>query len=148
MNQYTMLKKKQQEEFNAFPIHAAFGEAQIQKVCAELGLSTDPMSPQYYPKHVVGIGGGCFILKQDKNAYVSMCQRHAQELEQAIANDKTGNGFIYDMFLHELNNHEFGYTGDLTDTIAALGLSMQDLNEKPVLMKGLNRACKAIMAAI
>ena len=38
----------------------------------------------------------------------------------AIAEDKTGDGFLYQMFLCELDNHEYGGTGGSKDTADAL----------------------------
>ena len=48
--------------------------------------------------------------------------------------------FIYDMFYAELANHEYGYTGDITDTVEALGYTVDDLNADKRLLKGLKKA--------
>lgn len=61
----------------------------------------------------------------------------------AIAADKTGEGFIFDMFDYELSNHEYIITYDTADTIDALGLTMADIEKNKALAHGLAMARKA-----
>ena len=63
-----------------------------------------------------------------------------EEQKKLIEEDTTGDGFIYSMFKYELANHEYGYTYDLEDTLRALGLTYEEVQEKPNLKKGLERA--------
>ena len=49
--------------------------------------------------------------------------RHHKELQAAIDADPTGEGFIKDMFLYELENHEYSYTGTAEDALDSLGLT-------------------------
>lgn len=49
------------------------------------------------------------------------------------------------MFLYELANHEYGYTGELEDTLDALGYTAEDINADKRLLHGLERATKRIM---
>lgn len=86
------------------------------------------------------IGGGGIIRKTDAEAMRAMFDRHRRELQEAIAADKTGEGFIYDMFYTELANHEYSYTGDVTDAVNACGLTVEQLNANPALIKGLKKA--------
>lgn len=51
--------------------------------------------------------------------------RLKEEREAAIAEDKTGDGFIYQMFLCELSNHEYNYTEDVEETLDALGYTWE-----------------------
>ena len=69
-----------------------------------------------------------------------MFDRHRRELQEAIAADKTGEGFIFDMFSTELANYEYSYTGDVTDAVNACGLTVEQLNANPALIKGLKKA--------
>lgn len=46
------------------------------------------------------------------------------------------------MFYTELANHEYCITYDLTDTIYALGLSVDEINADKRLLHGLNKAVK------
>lgn len=138
---YQTLKARQQKEFNAFPLGAAFNEKQLQESLRRLGL--DPIEGR---EHIIAIGGGCFIRETDKAAYLEMCDRHAQELADAIAADKTGDGFIFDMFRHELANHEYSYTGDTWETLDALGFTQDDIEKSEAMRHGLEKACKACLA--
>ena len=75
-----------------------------------------------------------------------MCIRDSRkELEEAIAADKAGDNFIYEMFLTELSNHEYGYTGDVQDTLDALGITPQYMEAMPQLKAGLDLACQKVM---
>jgi hypothetical protein len=44
------------------------------------------------------------------------------------------------MFRDELINHEFTYTGDLTDTLDALCITVEEINNNPCLKNGLEKA--------
>ena len=63
-----------------------------------------------------------------------------KERDEAIAADKTGDGYIYEMFLCELRNHEYGYTYELDDTLEALGLTYEEIEKDKRLLHGLEKA--------
>ena len=65
--------------------------------------------------------------------------------ENAIAADTTGDGFIFDMFVYELANHEYCITYDLEDTLDALGLTPEEVNADKRLSHGLNKAIKTYL---
>ena len=44
------------------------------------------------------------------------------------------------MFYTELANHEYSYTGDVTDAVNACGLTVEQLNANPALIIGLKKA--------
>lgn len=134
VNKYQLLQSRQQEEFNKFPIKFAFDDAQFKKAMNELGLDENDTDK------VVAIGAGGFMKKSDYEAYVQLGNKFAKELENAISEDTIGDGFIRDMFSYELANHEYGYTGDLTDTFEALGYTIDGINKNPKLKKGLELA--------
>ena len=140
MESYEEMEKRHMAEFNDFPLGAAFTEKQLQEALIKLGLD-----PETGKSEVVSIGAGCFIRKKDMRAYKEMITRQAAELEAAINADETGEGFIYGMFCRELSNHEYSYTGDVTDALNALGITPDDLEQKPALANGLRLACKAAM---
>ena len=54
---------------------------------------------------------GGFVQKKDVPLIRNTFSRHQEELQAAIDADPTGEGFIKDMFLSELENHEYSYTG-------------------------------------
>ena len=121
---------------NAFPLGAAFSDKQFEEMMQKWGLTVNDADK------ICSIGGGCFIRKSDKAAFFEMLDRFKKEREDAIAADKTGKGYIYDMFLYELANHEYCITYDLTDTLDALNLTAEQVNEDKRLLHGLNKAVK------
>lgn len=133
-NKYDELKKQHSKEFNEFPIFFAFDNEQFKKGMKELGLSEKDEDK------IGSIGFGGFIRKTDVEAFNEMNKRHRQEEKEAIQNDKTGEGYIKDMFLSEMANHEYGYTYDITDTLEACGLSFEDIENNENLKNGLNLA--------
>lgn len=135
MNKYTELKQKHQQEVNAFPMKFAFSKEQFEKGMAELGLTTDQTDKIYsFP------GTGGFYRRTDAEALYEMLERHERERQEAIASDPTGDGYIYDMFLYELRNHEYGYTGDAEDTLEALGLTFEEIEADERLKRGFKKA--------
>ena len=136
MESYQDMKIRHQQEVNAFPIHFAFGDEQIKRKFAELGLDVEKDWDKVSP--IPGTGG--FILKKDEQARREMCERYYRELQDAIAADKSGTGFIYQMFRYELANYEFGYTGEADDALAALGYTEEQIEEDPALKRGFEKA--------
>ena len=133
-NQYQILKDKQQKEFNAFPMGAAFSQKQFEEMMTKWGLfPTDT-------DKILHIGSGCYIRKTDREAFHELVDRLDREKQEAIAADTTGDGIIKDMFLYELANHEYCITYDLDDTLDALGLTVDEINADPRLLRGLEKA--------
>jgi len=139
MNAYTELKNRHQEEVDALPLHFAFGDEQINRKVKELNLSMDPNKRA---KQIISIGCGGFVLKDEYPKVKAVFERHVIEHREAIAEDTTGDGYIFAMFDCELANHEYGCTGDPTDALAALGITQKDLEDNPALMHGFRKACK------
>ena len=127
METYKQMNNRHQQEVNDFPIGFAFSQDQLKKELERLGVTKD---------EVIGIGYGGFIRKSDRDAYIKMMKKHESEQKEAMQDAK----FAYSAFLYELNNHEYNYTGDPTDALIALGLSVDDVVNNPVLNKAY---CKA-----
>lgn len=134
MNLYKELRDKQQAESNAFPMKFAFSDKQFDEGMAELGLTKNDTDK------VIGIPCGGFIRKTDLSQFKAMFKKHDEEMADAIKKDKTGNGFIYDMFNYELGNHEYCITYDATESLMALGLTWDDVNKDERMVKALNKA--------
>ena len=139
-NAYGELIERQREEVNTLPTKWAFSHKQFEEIMAEWGLT-----PGDDNHKLLSIGMGGYILKSDRNLIVSTFKRHREELDAAIAADETGEGFILDMFRYELANHEYCITCDYEDTLDAVGLTEEDLQQQPKLYKALHRACKEII---
>ena len=147
MNLYQKIRKKHQDEINAFPIHFAFGNEQFDEIIKKLGLSENKGSENYYGKRLMRVGAGGFVLKEDAPKLAEMLRAHSQQMDDLIAADNTGDGFIFDMFYYELCNHEYGYVGEeaIEDTLTALGLKEEQIEADPRLKNGFDKARFAIM---
>ena len=134
MNRYADLKQRQQEEFGAFPMQFAFSDRQFAEAMAALGLEpTDTDKVYKFPS------GGIYR-KEDSQRLAEMLDRFDRELQSAIADDATGDGFIYEMFLYELENYEYTCTRDLSETLDALDYTLDDIRANPRLNHGLEKA--------
>ena len=124
MNSYIEMKERHQKEVNEFPMKFAFSDEQFKKAMEELGLTENDLDK------IVGIGAGGFIRKTDVNAYKEMGKRQFKEFWRAIQEDKVGDGFIKEMFLYELANHEACITCDYTEALNALGMEYGRLTDE------------------
>jgi hypothetical protein len=136
MNSYRELTAKHEKEVNEFPFMWAFNKKQFEEGMARLGLAPTDTDKIY------SIGSGGYIRKTDSDALAAMMDRHTAERQAAIAADTTGEGFILDMFVYELDNHEYCITWDLEPTLDALGLTLDEINASPALLHGLKLAMR------
>lgn len=142
METYKQMKDRHQSEVNALPLAFAFSHDRYLERLAAWNITEEEANNGA----IVGIGGGGFIRSSDRDLVISTFERIRAEEEAAIAADTTGDGFIYQMFLYELNNHEFSYTQDVDDTLTALGFTEADINDNPALKAGLIAAIDKINA--
>lgn len=145
---YKEMRARHQKEFNTLPIHAAFGEQQIKQKLTALGLSDDKNAPNYYGPKIVSLGFGTFLLKEDLPLYNAMVTRHEKERQDAIKADATGTGFIREMFVSELYDHEYGLTENALEILAHMGMTPKTLEDNPALKKGFDLACKEVKKGI
>jgi hypothetical protein len=138
MNSYRILKEHQQAEVNALPIKFAFSNKQFEEAMAEWGLTPKDTDKLY----MLG-GTGGFYLRTDAEKIQNTLEKIEKEKKLAIQQDKTGNGFIFNMFNYELANHEYCITYDTSDTLDALGLTDEEVNNNPALLHGLKKAIAA-----
>lgn len=130
---YQELKSKHQAEVDAFPFGFAFSEKQFNEMMIKWGLKPTDI------REILSIGGGGYIRRSDADAMKEMFARHEAEHKAAMQDDE----YLYEMFDYELANHEYGYTGELTDTLDALGLTMDEINANPMMADALKRAIAA-----
>ena len=133
------MKERHQKEVNEFPMNFAFSDEQFKRAMEELGLTENDLDK------VVSIGAGGFIRKTDVKAYKEMGERQYKEFREAIEKDKVGDGFIKEMFLYELANHEYILTREIDDTLDALGLTDNDIRNNNNLRTGLLLAEKGYL---
>ena len=136
MNTYQQMKDRQQKEFDAFPIGVAFFNKQFEEMMQKWGLTVNDTDK------ICSLGAGTYIRKTDKEALCALINRLNKEKQDAIAEDTTGDGFIFDMFVYELANHEYCITYDLEETLDALGLTVEEIKADKRLHYGLNKAIK------
>lgn len=141
MNSYQEMRRRQQAEVDALPLYWAFSEEQFDEILKELGLTRDDTDK------LCNTWGGGFCLASDADMIVTTLARHKAERIAAIHADKTGLGFIKDMFISELRNHEYGYTLETEETVNACGFTEAEVEEDPRLKRGLETACKSIREA-
>lgn len=140
MNKYAELRQQQQEELNTLPLGFAFSNKQFDEMMKGWGLDPEKDLDKIYR-----IPGGGFVQKKDHAHMHEVMDRHEKEMQAAIAEDKSGDGFIYEMFLYELRNHEYGYTGDCEDTLDALGYTLEQVLSDERLKFGFEKAKEKIM---
>jgi hypothetical protein len=139
MNTYQELKEKHQQEVNQFPMAFAFSDKQFTEGMAKLGLTPEQTDLVYK----LGDTGG-FYRRTDAPALHELMDRHERERQAALDSDQTGADYIMQMFCYELVNHEYFYTGRLSDTLDACDLTTEDLEKNPKFHHGLNLALKSL----
>ena len=135
---YRELKDQQQREIDSFPMIWAFSENQLKEGMQKLGVKD--------MTELKAIAPSGFVKKTDYKALWDMIHRHQQENKDQIEADKTGEGFIYDMFYTELANHEYSYTGDPTEALRACSVQPLQIEQDPRLNKGFCKAAKELEA--
>ena len=141
MNAYAEMKKCHQAETNALPMYWAFTEERFNEILKELGLTKNDTDK------LCRAPGGGFCLASDAKMIADTLIRHRKELEAAIEADETGDGFIREMFLYELRNHEYTYTCEVEETVEACGLTMEQVENDERLLHGLEVAAKQLREA-
>lgn len=140
MNQYLEMKKRHQKEVNKLPFICAFSDKQLKESMEKSGLK--------YPddlNQLVSVTPGTFIKQDDVSEMQTLFRKHKKERTDALALDKNGTGFIYQMFYHELCNYEYGYTEEVDDTLDALGFTLDDINSDKRLLAGFNKARRDVI---
>ena len=141
MNLYTKQKKAQQARINDFlHKHAffAFDNDQFEEGLESMGLTKEDTG------QLVRIQGGGFMLKEKEPEFKQMLKDFAEERQAALNDPDTGRQFAIDMFRTELNNYEYGYTGDPKEAFEALGYTMQEIKAEPSLLAAFNTAVRQI----
>jgi hypothetical protein len=133
MSKYSELKAKHQAEVDSFPLGFAFSEKQFEEMMEKWGLTPDDTDKIYH----IGMGG--YVRKSDAEAMHEMFARHDAEHKAAMQDDE----YLFSMFNYELANHEYCVTYDVTDTLDALGLTLEEINANPRMASALKRAIAA-----
>lgn len=135
MNKYAEMKERHQNRVNALPFMFAFSQQQFKEGMERWGLTENDTNKIYK----LGATGGFYQCK-DSTLIFSTFKQNDDEMTEAIHADPDGTGFIKDMFLYELANHEYCITYDLEPTLVALGYSEDDVLNDERLLNGLKLA--------
>lgn len=138
MNAYLELRDRHQQEMNEFSMFFAFSKSQFDEGMKSIGLKPNQTGM------VVQFFGGSFMKKTDLERYKEMCERHDRERSDAMAGDTDGTGYLLDMFRYELRNHEYGYTQEIGETLASVGLTRKMVQENQAMSAALNKAIAEI----
>ena len=129
MKGYKELREKQQKATSDFlSQHGFFAFDDRQYAAGVEKLHTDD---------VVSIGGGGFIRADQADALSDLLRSQRRELRDALQDPD----FAREAFQTELINTEYSYTGDVSDALAGLGLTVEDVNADPVLADALDFVC-------
>ena len=139
---YAQMKTRQQKEYNDFTkdcVFFAFSNQQFEDGMRKLGLKVDDY------KKIYDIWFGGFILRTKSREYGNLLKRFREEHKKAVADDNDGTGYIREMFEYEMNNHEYGYTRDISDTLDALSITEDEIVADERLLNGFKIARKAVI---
>lgn len=139
MNSYIAMKNRHQQEVNALPIKFAFSDKQFEEGMKELGLKPTDTDKVY------ALVGNGFYRKTDADLIHGTFKRHKQERDDAIAADKDGTGYLFEMFEYELGNHEYCVTYDCEDAVNACGYTCAEVLADPILNKALSNAVSSYL---
>ena len=136
METYKEMKDRQQSEYNNFKgVFYAFNEQQFNKGMKKLGLEKDDLNKIYR------IGAGGYLLKTKDEEFKNMLDRFDKEQKERM-NDLN---FCISMFKYEMYNHEYSYTWELDDTLRALNLTMEEINNNNILKEALKIAKNEVL---
>lgn len=140
MNRYKEMRDRHQKEYEELAegnVFYAFTDDQFDEGMRSIGLD-----PEDTDKIYRGSVGGMFYRRGFSDTLKAFWRGADQELREAVEDDKTGDGFIYDMFVYELGDQEFLVTYDTTDAVEAAGFTPEEIEESPALKHGLDKAVR------
>jgi hypothetical protein len=99
--EYLDFKKRQQKEFEDFPIAYAFNDKQLEEALEKLGATKDEC--------VSVFGHGDIVKRENAKALIKRLERHTKELREKLKEDEE---FAEAAFLYEMDNHEYAINFD------------------------------------
>lgn len=135
-NRYLEVKRQNEELMNRTfegVVFFAFSNEQFRKGMEKIGARDES------ELYKMGNTGG-FYKKTDADIIRKLFADMQKAEEDAL--EEGGEEYAGQMFSYELDNHEFGYTMELEDTLYGLGLDPEEIQGNPVLYNGLKMALK------
>lgn len=131
---YQQLKAEHAKELNEFEgIFFAFSNSQFAEGMEKVGLNEGSV------KDILSLGSGGYIKRDRKIAFNAMFLRHTEGMEALKKEEK----LLVDALCYELRNHEYCITGDPSDALSALDLTVESVDKK-VLKKALKEHNKCV----
>ncbi len=130
---YAEMTAAHQKDFNEFPIVYMFGR----KSDEEIRKILEPIGAKCLEECVSVYGCGDVMRKADLPRFKDMCRTHRAERDKFM----TSHEHLVDMFLTEMDNHEYSYTHRAEDVLEALALRDEAL-EDPRIRKAWEEAEK------
>lgn len=115
---YYNFKQENSKKFEAFPMAFAYNKQQFEEAKIKLGVKD---SSELY-----SIWGNGLIRKTDSEAFNKLVDDIYKSHTEFLAIPEN----LKDAMVYELENHEFCYTGEVEDTLEALGLSLDTITEE------------------
>jgi hypothetical protein len=94
--EYLDFKKRQQKEFEDFPIAYAFNDKQLEEALVKLGATKEEC--------VSVFGHGDIVKRENAKPLIKLLERHTKELREKLKEDEE---FAEAAFLYEMDNHEY-----------------------------------------
>lgn len=132
---YKEVKEKYQKQINDFPCIVAFSKKSVEEKLSNLNVNSIDELKQIIP--------GYFIRKSDIEDFKQISINKQNEIK-TLYNGYKGYRFAKSMFKTLLNDFEYIYSNDLTDTLEALHLTLKEIEENKNLRIGLKLALKEI----
>ena len=130
LESYQQQKTRHSKEFSDFKgIFFAFSRKQLEEGKEKVGAKDN--------SDLFDIGAGGFVLKDRLQACKDLFKKQENERKELMKDTKTLIGAL----VYELANHEYGYTGDPSDALSALGLTVDTVDPK-VMKKAMKKAIK------
>ena len=128
---YSEIKKETEQKLeNQKGIFYAFSKKDFEEGMKKIGLAPKDTNK------IIDIGSGGFILKSEEKNFLDIFKVKKEKIKDLLNNeDEAKNAMLY-----ELINHEYGYTFDEEDAMAALGLTLEEVANSELLSRALKRA--------
>jgi hypothetical protein len=97
------------------------------------------------PKDVIEYAPGVFVRRTDLERAAKVDdKRFFDEIRRGIESDHDGRGYIFEMFVYELIDHDYQEGDDLNAILAGVGVLPEELTENKALANGLVAAISHI----
>ena len=134
---YSEFKEQQRQEINEFTKKNcvwAFGAKQYQEMLQRINMTEEQFKEAY-----TSFPGGGAILKTAVQDWKTLCERQEADLGKIMRNDVD---FAKQAFRYEFSNYECGISMRYDEARAALGLTMEDINNNEILLTAYKLAKK------